>query len=319
MENNSNINAHDVNTTIDHPTTHTNAKNIESFLIHQNSMIKQYHAKYPKKRVKSENYAVIVEPRSDHKLLEAVCRNVMYFLPYDWNLVVYSHDLSVVKERLKNMDFIFCKTEKSNFTLEEYSSLLMSKVFWNNIPGENILIFQTDSYITRHFTHEYIYMLKQYPFVGAIYRIVNNKTNCKCCPQYYNCNKNIISIDKERNFSMNGGFSFRNKSAMLDCIEKITINDIIEYRLKNGLELHNLIQYEDTYFEDALFLLNYKLPNYNICLKFCTQTIYEYVNSYAIHGLYKNYVYDNYIFHIRPSLVETHDEITEKLACEVKL
>jgi len=299
--------------------TNTSVNIIENFLTQQCSMISQYHMKYPKKLIKTNNYAVIVEPRSDHKLLEAICRNVMYFLPYDWNLVVYSYDINVVKERLKNIDFIFCKTEKPTFTLEEYSSLLMSKPFWNNIPGENILIFQTDSYITRHFTHEYFYGIKQYPFVGAVYRIVNNKSNCACCPGYEKCNKNIISIHRERNFSMNGGFSFRNKTAMIDCIEKITINDIIEYRLNHGLEIHNLIQYEDTYFEDALFLLKYKLPNYNTCLRFCTQTMYEPINSYAIHGLYKDYVCHNYIFHLRPSLVEINEEISEKLSSEIKL
>lgn len=292
---------------------------IESFLMQQCSMISQYHVKYPKKIVKTNNCAVLIEPRSDHKLLEAVCRNVMYFLPHDWNLVIYTYDMDIVKERLKNIDFIFCKTEKQSFTLEEYSQLLMSKSFWDNIPGENILVFQTDSYITRPFTNEYLYMLKQFPFVGAIYRIVNNKSNCECCPGYNKCNKNIISIHKDRNFSMNGGFSFRNKSAMIDCIEKININDVIEYRLKNNLEIHNLIQYEDTYFEDALFLLNYKLPNYEICLRFCTQTTYDPINSYAIHGLYKEYVYQNFIFHLRPSLVELYDEILEKFSYEIKL
>jgi len=198
--------------------------------------------------------------------------------------------------------------------LNEYSELLISKDFWNSIPGDNVIIFQTDSYIARKFEKEYINKIVQYPFVGAVYRIVDNKMNCQCCPGYRACNKNIISIHKERNFSMNGGFSFRNKSAMVECIEKISISDIIEYRLLNKLPIHqNTLYHEDTYFEDALYLINKEFPSYKECLEFCSQTIYEPVNSYAIHGINRNYVYDNIIYHLRPSLLELHDEIRSKI------
>jgi len=83
---------------------------IEDYLFAQCVMIQQYHMKCPKKLKDTNNYAVIVEPRSDHKLLEAVCRNVMYYLPDDWNLVVYSYDMNIVREKLKNIYFIFNKT-----------------------------------------------------------------------------------------------------------------------------------------------------------------------------------------------------------------
>ena len=36
----------------------------------------------------------------------------MYYLPDDWNLVVYSYDLNVVRDKLKNIEFIFYKTSK---------------------------------------------------------------------------------------------------------------------------------------------------------------------------------------------------------------
>jgi hypothetical protein len=59
---------------------------IENFLLYQNEIIKLLHKEFPKKRNDlSDCYAVIVEPRSNHILLEAVCRNVMYFLPDNWN------------------------------------------------------------------------------------------------------------------------------------------------------------------------------------------------------------------------------------------
>jgi hypothetical protein len=287
---------------------------IEEYLFTQCNMIKQYYMKYPKKLKDTKNYAVIVEPRSNHKLLESVCMNVMYYLPEDWNLVVYSYDMNIVRETLTNIDFIFCKTEKPSFTLDEYSHLLMSKDFWSSIPGDNIIIFQTDSYITRKFEKDYINQIIQYPFVGAIYRIVDNKMNCQCCPGYRACNRNIISINRERNFSMNGGFSFRNKQAMIECIEKISISDIVEYRFLNKLPINqNTLHYEDTNFEDALFLINREFPSYRQCLEFCSQTIYEVINSYAVHGINRNYVYDNLIYHLRPSLIELHYEISRKI------
>ena len=277
---------------------------MENFILYQNEIIKLYHKTFIKSYdTTSDYYAVIVEPRSDHILLEAVCRNIMYFLPSNWNLIVYSYDENIMRERLKFMEFMFYKTDKPSFTPEEYSNLLMSADFWNSIPGNNVLIFQTDSYITRPFRYSYIQEFKQYPFIGAVYRYVDNGSNI-----------DLLSIDRERNFSMNGGFSFRNKKAMLDCINKLTKEDIINYRKLNNLSIiYPNVNYEDVYFDNALYLLKYNLPSYQECCKFCLQEIYFLLDSHAVHGIYRPYVYSKSIFHLRPSLAELHDEIVEKL------
>ena len=70
---------------------------IEEYLLNQSNIIKHYQMKFPKKIKQTNNYAVIVEPRSNHKLLEAVCRNITYFLPEDWNLIVYSFDSNTLE------------------------------------------------------------------------------------------------------------------------------------------------------------------------------------------------------------------------------
>ena len=281
-----------------------NIEQIETFILYQNEIIKLYHKEFPKKKNElSDCYAVIIEPRSDHLLLEAVCRNVMYFLPDNWNLIVYSYNENMVRERLKFIDFEFHKTDKESFNLDEYSDLLTSLNFWNSIPGENVLIFQTDSYITKKFIYSYIENIKQYPFIGAVYRYINEDSD-----------DDLFSIDKNRNFSMNGGFSFRNKKAMIDCINRIKTKDIINYRVKNNLSItEKTINYEDFYFDNALQLLNYKLPSYDECSKFCSQVIYSLSDSHAVHGIYKIYVYSNCLFFLKPSLAETHDEIIEKI------
>lgn len=278
---------------------------MENFILYQNEIIKLYHKSFIKKYdVTSDCYAVIVEPRSDHILLEAVCRNVMYFLPSNWNLIVYSYDEDMMRERLQLMEFMFYKTDKPSFTPEEYSNLLMSVDFWNSIPGDNVLIFQTDSYITRPFAYSYIQNIKQYPFIGAVYRFIPESGS----------NVDLLSIDRERNFSMSGGFSFRNKKAMLDCINRVTIQDIINYRkFKNLSIVMPNLNYEDFYFDNALYLLKYNLPSYQECSKFCLQETYFLLDSHAVHGIYRPYVYSKVIFHLKPSLAELHDEIVEKI------
>ncbi len=276
---------------------------IEGYVLFQNEIIKLYHEKNPKKKNEcSDYYAVIVEPRSDHILLEAVCRNITYFLPDNWNLIVYSHNERMVNERLTFIDFEFYKTHKDSYSPEEYSKLLMSVDFWNSIPGENILIFQTDSFITKRFTYSYIESIKQYPFIGAVYRCVIG-----------NSNEDLLCFDKNKNISMSGGFSFRKKSAMIDCIKRISIQDIINYIVNKKLRIiYPNVNYEDFYFQSALYMLNYNFPNYNQCTEFCLQEIYNLSDSHAIHGINRNYVYSKLIFHLKPPLSEIHDEIMEK-------
>ena len=275
------------------------------YLIHQCKILNEYYKIYPKKwNHDSNNCAVIVEPRTNHNLLEAICKNVMFFLPDDWNLVVFSNNEQSIKNRLTNIDYLYCNIiDRDNLDVIEYSNLLKSKEFWNLIPGENIIIFQTDSYMTRHMTPLYINKIKEYPFIGAVYKITNKEDN----------NKDMFCPIQERNFSMNGGFSFRRKSAMLHCIEKINRYDIITYRTSNNMAISEHVDYEDSYFEHALMLLKYELPSYDICRLFCTQTNYGVVNSYAIHGLYRDYVYSHLIYNLRPPLAETYDEVIEKI------
>jgi hypothetical protein len=281
-------------------------KIIEEYLIAQRNLLRIYYKEKPKYLYpNSNNYAVIVEPRSNHKLLEAVCRNVMYFLPDDWNLVIYSYDEQQVQSLLPDIEYLFFKTSKPSLNSIEYSNLLMSSEFWNNIPGDNILIFQTDSYITRRFTEEFINEIKKYPFVGAPYRIQDTR---------FGFNINILTPNLSEKCSMSGGFSFRNKKAMLHCIENITIDMIKNDRIKNNVSIHLAnMDYEDFYFEYALYLLNYSLPNDELCYLFCNQVYYYLKNTYAVHGIFRDYVTEHLIFMLRPPLCDIYDEIEYKI------
>lgn len=281
-------------------------KIVEEYLLLQNDILKLYYKKYPKKlNITSEYYAVIVEPRSNHKLLEAVCRNVMYFLPSYFNLVIYSYDEKYVSSILPDIEYLFFKTSKSSLNQKEYSQLLMSSEFWNNIPGENIIIFQTDSYLTRELTDDFLNEIKKYPFVGAPYKIDSNRQE----------DGNILSVFNNSNdFSICGGFSFRSKKAMLDCIHQVTMEIILEDRKKRGLNIDCILLYnEDSYFENALYLLKYPLPNFKLLQLFCTQTLYELVNTLSFHGIHRDYVLHNIIIMLRPPLCDLHNEVLEKI------
>jgi hypothetical protein len=183
----------------------------------------------------NDKVAVIVEPRR-HAFLEAVVRNIMYFLPKDeWNLhIITSHDNKEwVKNYFQNGNFRVSTISQQNLNLNEYSYLLMSDFFWKNIVEENILIFQTDVMMFHNNIDDFI----QYDFIGANYFDINE-----------------ISV---KNGGNNGGFSFRHKSAMLDCINNVLIQDVQQYLHSHGKYVKYYMS-EDVYFTIACEILNKK-------------------------------------------------------------
>ncbi len=312
---------------------------IDDYLIEQCKFIKVYQNRFPVKYNKNSNKcAVIIEPRK-HPLLEAVCRNIMYFLPSDWNLVVCANDSDYISDNLKGMEYAFVHLKKSNLTPEDYNLLLMSENFWNLISGEHILIFQTDSYLCKPLSNEYLDTILKYPYIGGIYQFhkVNeneiydyldkNKLVFVKKPQFLGGNvSNIYNKELElintvnHKFSINGGFSLRNKKAMLDCIKNIKNNDIIHARKKAGLdcsyfELKEVIG-EDSFFHNALDILGYELPDKDKCLEFCTNLPYidKYTyTSYSVHGFNKFFNDKGRLYLMRPSLDTFYLDIKKKL------
>ena len=91
----------------------------------------------------TDKIAVIIEPRK-HKLLQSVVCNVMYHLGNAWNLMIVSHDIEYVKSLFpKQWTFATMMLNKDSITSTEYNQLLKTQSFWEKIPCENILIFQT--------------------------------------------------------------------------------------------------------------------------------------------------------------------------------
>jgi len=128
----------------------------------------------------SENYkeekytAIIIEPR-EHTALYFVLNNFVENLSKKWNFIIFhgnkniNYINNILKTPLlsKNIHRIkLINLNVDNLTIENYNKLLVSKDFYNNIPTEIFLIFQTDSMICK----EYNYIINdfiKYDYVGA--------------------------------------------------------------------------------------------------------------------------------------------------------
>jgi hypothetical protein len=200
--------------------------------------------------IQNEKVAVIVEPRK-HKYLIPVIKQVMSKFDNTWNLRIFGSDMNetYVRENIKGNYTFINMGINDLISPNAYSLLLQSKHFWNKIKEEHIIIFQTDSFII---DNRYEISTK-YPYLGARY-------------QYIDMNGNLIdAVNPIRgNDPMCGGFSYRRKSAMIDCINNVTYDDIIEYRtsnnLINDLFIDKFIIPEDIFFENALTILGYPSP-----------------------------------------------------------
>lgn len=93
-------------------------------------------------------------------------------------------------------DNIHCGFSVDCKSVEEYNKLLTSRFFWDQFYTENILIIQHDSALLRTGIEEFY----KWDYVGAPWTFQQHGGN--------------------------GGLSFRKKSAMIECIEKIPYNGI---------------------------------------------------------------------------------------------
>lgn len=150
---------------------------------------------------------VIVEPRA-HAHLAAVVDNFDKHTPSDYILVVFHGKSSrsfaeAATSRVKRQKLLIA-LEVDNLNATEYNSLLKTAAFWNQIPGENILLFQTDAALCGRSSH-ILTEFESYPYIG--------------------CSYDNVSIGKQSHwnpwaFYGVGGLSFRKKSFMLQCIQR---------------------------------------------------------------------------------------------------
>jgi hypothetical protein len=145
--------------------------------------------------------AVIVEPRND-PLLVPIVLDTIKKIPQNTKVYIFhgTDNIEMIHQGLSEYihagKIVLINMGVSNITVKNYSDMLTTKEFWNQIDGENILIFQTDSCICSFPDHS-IYNYLEYGYVGA--PILNQ-------------------LEKDNITAQNGGFSLRKKSKMLEAI-----------------------------------------------------------------------------------------------------
>lgn len=190
---------------------------------------------------------VIIETRIIPNLFEIIQEGHLKFIPEDWGLTLFlSKENKHLIDREKfnrNVEIIILPYD--NFSVHDYNILLTSHDFYEILDYKKFLIFQTDSSILRTGIEKYL----EYDFIGA--------------PLYH--------IDFP---AMNGGFSLRDKKAMLECVWK--------FPYKGEQTDGN----EDIYFCNTLRKLNGKLPTKEVAQTFSVETIFG-LGNLGCHAIEK--------------------------------
>ena len=211
--------------------------------------IKNIELKVSKKTTNKS--AVIIEPRESKNLyLEYAIRNIMFFLGEEWNLYIFHgiQNASFVKEKFEKTNAFLVDLETHDLHIDEYNNLLTSEKFWNQIEGENILIFQEDSLLCRDGIEEFL----EYDYVGAPWPIdkIHNNPDLS---------------------GGNGGLSLRRKSAILQSLRS--------YQRAPQIP-------EDIFFVNALYRLKCNIAPREVCKKFSIERIYH-DNPLGMHAPHK--------------------------------
>ena len=259
------------------------------------------------KHIDSNKVAVIFDPRYDD-LMKAVIYNFMKQLNnWKWNLIIFSSKMyeTEIYTDFSNCTFIpipeqyiYYKDGQPNITIDSYNEIFMSRLLWNKIPYEHILVFQKDCYMYKMFNEEDIF---KYDYIGAY------------CAGLDSVNFAIGCI--------NGGCSYRKKSAMLDCINNVdwhminvnnhnlisqginVIEDFIHKQIiyepvvNNLINLNTLITWkvEDVFFSHACQILKKNLPPTLERDRFSVETPMSYminggkIDTCFCHAWNKNY------------------------------
>lgn len=225
--------------------------------------------------------AVIIEPRN-HKYLIPVIKQVMSKFDNTWNLRIFGSDMNKyqIEENIKGTYCFVNLGINDLVSSSAYSLLMQSMILWNKIPEEHIIIFQTDSFIINNNYN----IPTKYGFFGAYYNYGMRTEN----GIFYDM---LSPLHKSPNIC--GGFSYRRKSVMTQCIQNVNYNDIIEYRKQNNLSIdlftERTILPEDVFFQNAMVILGYDYPTDNQEYKeFCINTFYKFndiepLTAFAIH------------------------------------
>jgi len=221
-----------------------------SQILCQNALLSKYNpsAKFIRNN-NSTKIALIVEPRFD-LICEAVIQNFMHFLnPLGWNLCIISysgfHQRIVEKYEgayvfdIADKHIVLNERGEPNINIESYNTILMDIELWRRLPATNVLVFQRDCIMFNVFSEHFL----EYHFAGANY--------------YANASPVYGGI--------NGGFSLRKRETMVECLEKITWDQIEQHRINRKYSAIPMTpldkKNEDVFFTHACEILCKMVPD----------------------------------------------------------
>jgi len=208
--------------------------------------------------------AVIIEPRNHEVLYDLLTWTFYLLAPEGWKFIVYSgnlniHDVLNFVNTSGVQDIVEVRTlGKDNLAVSEYSKMFTSTAFWQSIPYENILIFQTDSVWLDGKLDEFLH----YDYVGSPW------------------NERIMAMIGLTHSIGNGGLSLRRRSAMIRAITNYHKPGYPDLR-KRGLN-----QEEDFFFcYHCKKSLNF--PSKEVGMRFGSESIF----SLSSKGFHKPWLY----------------------------
>ena len=214
--------------------------------------------------------AVIIEPRLSEILMDLLRWMVYLLAPVGWKFIVYVgfHNRKQVHELVETLDVADVLEVRDlhtdNLSIHDYNVMLTSKSFWEEMPFENILIFQTDTLLLDSSLDAFL----KYDYVGAPW----NKSRCGW-------------LNASEHTTGNGGLSLRTKSGMLRALETLPYNGMNEdtffcLACKSTL---NIAPY-DTAMQFSVETLFYATPKgFHKCWSYLSfeemQRVYAYIDS----------------------------------------
>lgn len=211
--------------------------------------------------------AIMVEPRK-HPALEFVLQNFTENLNEDWNFIIYHGKTNekMLKDIVSRLSadvqnrITLINLNVKNLNIKQYSTMFFCPTFYDNIPTETFLIFQTDSMILKE-NKDKINDFFKYDYVGAPWP------------------KTMGRLGKME--VGNGGLSLRKKSKMVE---------LLQYKEK-AVEHGKFGKYiaEDQFFS-GYFVPEVKVykPTFIKAKDFSVESIY----SNAPFGIHKCWIYN---------------------------
>jgi hypothetical protein len=198
----------------------------------------------------SKYTAIIIEPRK-HAALKFVLNNFLENLSDEWCIIIFhgTNNIEYVKNIIaelgdyQNRILPPINLNVVNLNAYTYSDILKNKDFYNNIPTDIFLVFQTDSIIlkeNKHLINDFL----EYDYVGAPWKHDNSVGNGGLSLRKKN---KMIEIINNNNYSLN---SLEDTWFSLDLPSNINLN-------KPSFEKAKTFSIETVFYENPFGVHNF--------------------------------------------------------------